>query len=135
MKRDPIEVFVPTGEVRRPKKGEWIKSTLTNDFIFVRVDFTFDKYPIYTRTEIPIPEGSEHLACYFRGMDHSRFSGLIPLPSLKKPKVKKWIGFFNREGSMCLRGVGMVPTLFNTKEEALSANYGYNAVEIEVEEP
>jgi hypothetical protein len=135
MKRDPIEVFVPTGEVRRPKKGEWIKPTLTNDFISVIGDFTADKYPIYTREEIPIPEEAIGMWPAWNPplYELRKRNDYIPFPIIPKPKVKKWIVLTRLYGGIAIKGADMFPILFNTREEVLAGANSYNAVEIEIE--
>jgi hypothetical protein len=49
-----IVVFVPTGEVRAPKKGEWVLNNLGN-YVPCLEDWTFP-HPIQIRHVIPIPD-------------------------------------------------------------------------------
>lgn len=85
-------LFIETGEVRRPKDGEWVIFE-DGDFVLNIDDDYIAKYPIVTRHEIEIPEGANNATVAFQRVDGCLRGSIshveIPIPRPKK-KVKKW---------------------------------------------
>ncbi len=131
---DCIYILVPTGEVRRPKAGEWMCDGECKYPYFQQAPVDEDKeWPIVTLHKIEIPEGAYELTTQFRGCGQTPPAVHIAIPKVKR-KVKKWVSFFtNSSGDLCVMGSGMTPWLFDTKEAALKGG-NHNAVEIETEE-
>lgn len=132
-----IIVFVPTGEVRSAKQGEWAGS---DDGGVWRALRDMDRYhePILTHHEIEVPDAAESFKYYFYcGEPQHGYTRTceIPIPRPKK-KVKKWQWVAVDETRNPYVSIG-----FYTKDEFIAqykiCNGWYHPVEetmIEVEE-
>ncbi len=86
MDKNKIAVFVPIGETRCPKKGEWY----FDDDIFITASYDHvgeKSCPILGHIEIEIPKEARNFNYYFANEDFGDCSLSIPLTH---PKVKKW---------------------------------------------
>jgi hypothetical protein len=81
-------ILVPIGEFRRPKVDDWFKD-MDGYFIKACMDYQSDKYSIYQRHEIDVPEGEDWL--YYRFNHGERWSSI----RMPRPKIKKWIWYLS----------------------------------------
>jgi hypothetical protein len=79
-----ISIFVPIGEKRIPRRGEYISGSNIDSFLRVEDEHRCLNYPIYILHEIEVPEGEDWL--YYR-FNHGKRWASIRMP---RPKVKKW---------------------------------------------
>lgn len=90
-------LFIETGEVKKPKKGEWVLDL--DGEISLGYDNDYEpKFPILTRHEIDIPEGALCLKMWANNGD--RYEDKIADIPLTHPKkmVKKWRWLLRKEG-------------------------------------
>ena len=82
-------LFIETGEVRSPKKGEWFKDTNGGTY---QSDGMYNLiFPILTRHEIEIPEKFTEVKIIAGSLcDINAVVRIIPIPRPKK-KVKKTV--------------------------------------------
>lgn len=80
-------LFIETGEMKKPKDGEWYYDNNDHSITQSDRDFKFVDAPILTRHEIEIPDGATEIGYTFKTpLCGAKF---IPTPRPKK-KVKKW---------------------------------------------
>ena len=89
MDKNKITVFVPTGENREPKEGEWFLNESGNH---ARCSIKgISQHPIYERIEIKIPEGAQCLAYHFCNtnapMKNTHGSIILSRPKVKIKKI------------------------------------------------
>lgn len=89
-----IIVFVPTGETRCPKEGEWY---LSDNAHYYKARIAFDsEWPIFTRHKIDVPTNAQRFHYQF---DEGFKSGMLSLPR-PKVKVKRWRWVVNEFSSV-----------------------------------
>lgn len=86
-----IYVFVPTGDVRPPKKGEWCRNN-DGDIWLEGRDYCYEPGQIGTMHEIDVPEGTTQLVYGFNPFSRCHYPPkTIDLP---RKKVKQWVHLY-----------------------------------------
>jgi hypothetical protein len=90
-----IIIFIPTGEFRKAKKGEYFneKCNMLTFYFWNLEEDTNNNYFIYKKYEIEIPEKAETFCTYFLNKNSLSIQEAAPansLNSFRLIKIKKW---------------------------------------------